>query len=627
MTEATVVKPMAKSKVAGMGPSLSSVSKKGRSRPNRIGLYAVEGWGKCLCMGTKVLMYDGHTKEVQDVKDGDRLMGPDGTSRTVRSTHAGFGPLYRVVQGDGSSYGCNADHLIPIAETDSTGRLTGRTSTVSVAKLCAMNPSQRATVRGLRSEGFERPEAELPIDPYILGVWLGDGTSTRPEVTTPEPEIEAALAGYAAAEGGVYRERRAPGAKTVRVLRSAGQKISPLSKQLLDAGVMPNKHVPHAYKTASRRQRLELLAGLVDTDGHRDGYRYEFTLKDEQLANDVAWIARSVGLRATVVPKEATCTNSPTQARGLYHRVRVSGRVHSVPCRVARKQAPPRTYDYAGLTTKIGVEPMDPGGFYGFELDGDHLFLLGDFTVTHNTSFACYTPNPIVMMTRGEDGLRKLLDNGLVPETAHFDDEATTWNEVLLGFQNLLIEDHQYKVAVLDVLNGAARLCVEHVTKVSFQNSAEKFNEWGRGWKVVPEEWQKLLDLMTRVNEKGVTPLLLAHADIKTVKNPEGPDYDQYTPRIPAQIWEPTQEWLDMILFGQLETFVKGEKDPKKKGKGVGGQDRILRCERTATAVAKNRHNLPEIIHCGTGAQNAWNALAAALVEGKRKAVLEPEGA
>lgn len=243
------------------------------------------------------------------------------------------------------------------------------------------------------------------------------------------------------------------------------------------------------------------------------------------------------------------------------------------------------------------------------------------------SSWGCMTPSPIFLMTKGEDGLRKLIENGLVPETPHFDDEATTWNELLLGVRALLVDEaHGYKTLVLDVLNGAAKLCVDHVCRTNFGGDMEKFNDYGRGWKIVPSEWQKFLDLLTQVNESGMTVLCLAHADVKTFKNPEGPDFDQYVPRMPPQLWEPTQEWSDMVLFGQLETFVAGEKDVKKKGKGVGGQDRVIRCERTATAVAKHRHGLPEIIPCGAGAKNAWNAFAAALVAGRQKAQAEAKG-
>lgn len=235
------------------------------------------------------------------------------------------------------------------------------------------------------------------------------------------------------------------------------------------------------------------------------------------------------------------------------------------------------------------------------------------------SSIACHTPDPIVLMTRGEDGLRTLLANRLVPETPHFDDEAATWNEVLLGVQELIVGDHEFKTLVVDTLNGAAALCVDHVTRVTYGGDAAKFADYGRGWKVVPGEWQKLLDTLGRLNEKGVSILLLAHADVKTFKNPEGLDFDRYTPRMPPQQWEPVEAWADMVLFGQLETFVKTDNPKASKGKAFGGQDRLLYCERTAVADAKNRHGLPAVIHCGQGADKAWEALAGALTKAREQ--------
>lgn len=240
------------------------------------------------------------------------------------------------------------------------------------------------------------------------------------------------------------------------------------------------------------------------------------------------------------------------------------------------------------------------------------------------SSLATHMPDPIFLMTPGEDGLLTLMDSGLVKETSYFSDEATSFGELILGVKELCVHEHNHRTLVIDTLNGAGRLCVQHVTEKSFQNSPEKFNDFGRGWKLVPSEWQKFLDALSAVGEKGMSTVLLAHADIRTFKNPEGADYDRYVPRLPSQLWETTQEWADIILFGQLETFVKTtDSKPGAKGKAssaADGQTRLLYCERTATADAKNRHGLPAVIDCGVGSSAAWSALAGALAAGKKTA-------
>lgn len=244
------------------------------------------------------------------------------------------------------------------------------------------------------------------------------------------------------------------------------------------------------------------------------------------------------------------------------------------------------------------------------------------------TSLACQFPEPVVLMSKGEDGLRKLLANGLVPETAHFDDEASNWNEALMALGELVVNNGGgFKTLVVDTLNGMARLCIDHVTNTQFNGSAEQFNSFGRGYKPAAAEWEKLKDKLTSLNEKGMTILLLAHADVKSFKNPEGTDYDRYTARMPhATMWEPMQEWADMILFGQLETFVKADDPKAKKGKALGGQNRLLYCQKTAVADAKNRHNLPAVISCGIGAENAFAALAKAIRDGREAAQVPAQG-
>jgi superfamily II DNA or RNA helicase len=145
------------------------------------------------------------------------------------------------------------------------------------------------------------------------------------------------------------------------------------------------KAIPHVYKTASESDRLEMLAGLIDTDGHFSHGMYDIIWKSEELANDTVFIARSLGFFAKVSKclKEATNSNAGKQP---YHRVSISGDVSRIPCKVARKKAPTRTQIKSVLKSGIDVQPIGRGEYFGFELEGDcKLFLLGDFQVTHNS--------------------------------------------------------------------------------------------------------------------------------------------------------------------------------------------------------------------------------------------------
>lgn len=227
-----------------------------------------------------------------------------------------------------------------------------------------------------------------------------------------------------------------------------------------------------------------------------------------------------------------------------------------------------------------------------------------------------------------EPGIR-LIRRGQVPE---FDSQMVEYRDrfaegiIACVRELLVVRDHGFKTLVIDTLNGAQNMLVAHMIQTEYGGTPSKFHDFGRGWKPSRDEWLKFVDVLTRVNASGVSILLLAHADIVKFQNPEGLDYDRYVPRMNKLLWEPVQEWADMVLFGQLETFVKAEpgQQQAKKGKAFGGQERLLYCERTAVADAKNRHNLPGITPCGQGAEGAWNALSTAMAEGHKLPPKEP---
>lgn len=166
-----------------------------------------------------------------------------------------------------------------------------------------------------------------------------------------------------------------------------------------------DKKVHPMYLRAPLAARLELLAGLMDTDGSLASGNYDFVSKSPDLAQDVAWLARSVGLAAYVSPCTKVCTNSKTKARGIYYRVQLSGDVAIVPCRIPRKKAKPRLQKKSVLRTGFSAELLGEGDYYGFSLDGDGRYVLGDFTITHNSgktsiafAFAAAVQVPVLVM-------------------------------------------------------------------------------------------------------------------------------------------------------------------------------------------------------------------------------------
>jgi hypothetical protein len=124
----------------------------------------------------------------------------------------------------------------------------------------------------------------------------------------------------------------------------------------------------------------------MDTDGHMAGGGFDFLSVSKALADDVTYLARSVGLRAKVSPSRKGCATAHGHFEGSYWRVSISGDCSIIPCRIERKRAPKRRQKKRAAVCGFTIELIsNHAPFYGFELDKDGLYLLGDFTVTHNT--------------------------------------------------------------------------------------------------------------------------------------------------------------------------------------------------------------------------------------------------
>lgn len=368
-----------------------------RAGKRRILLQLPTGGGKCLGRGTLVLMFDGTVKPVEEVIVGDKLIGPDSEPRKVLTTCCGTEPLYRIIPTKGDAYVVNESHILSLRLTGlgnlATGRFGGRKTgqivNISLKAYLAETPYFRHIAKGWRSGVDWKGGERLPIDPYFLGVWLGDGTSAMPHVTAIEPEIIEAVQAEASKRGLHVRIDESGERSPIHCITGGhrGGIENTLTRDLRSLKVLGDKHIPLIYKTASRTDRLALLAGLLDTDGHLNKPDcIDFVFKSRRLADDAIFLARGLGFAAYRKACRKTCTNNGIS--GDYHRFTVSGGINEIPSRLARKQSDPRQQKKSVLNVGIVAQPIGEGEYFGFEIDGDHMFLLGDFTVTHNTVMA-----------------------------------------------------------------------------------------------------------------------------------------------------------------------------------------------------------------------------------------------
>lgn len=344
------------------------------------------GLGKCHGKGTKILMADGTIKNVEDIKVGERLMGDNGTPRNVLSLAHGQEQMYKITLRNGDSFTCNESHILSL-QVSAGNRYKqyrgGDIVNISIKDYLQLPEWVKEKVLkaykkpidnfGWNNHGFD-------IEPYMYGLWLGDGNSRHFSFTinNNDTEVIQYIKNYAVKHNLEIREANENGDCTTYHLHKGTANSLPYKElNLVHVSAHNGKHVFPTYKYADRITRLQVLAGLLDTDGHLVDNVYEITTKFEELKEDILFIARSLGFSVSWSPK---IVNKKT-----YYRIFISGDTDTIPVLLPRKKATLRKQKKNPLLYSFTVEPLGMGDYYGFTLDGNHLYLLGDFTVTHNT--------------------------------------------------------------------------------------------------------------------------------------------------------------------------------------------------------------------------------------------------
>jgi len=354
--------------------------------PHIIVLYGQGGVGKCLGRGTKVIMYDGSVKNVEDVSSEDILMGPDSLPRHVLSTTKGFGPLYRVSQKNGKDYVCNDKHILSLKKEGTKNN--NDPVFVSAEEYMDKSMYWKKTHYGWKS-GVEFKESEVPIDPYWLGLWLGDGNSHKPSITVADKEVEIQeyLEKWASDNSYFIRKHKERGAHAWSFSRRKGSgfSVNGVLDNLRKLKVYQNKHIPTLYSINSSKIRLELLAGLLDSDGYmtKTGTLQLTTVKKE-IAEEAMFLIRSLGLKAFW--SESVKGIKSRNYSVVAYTISIGGDLSRIPTKILRKQGHDNPQKRS-LKCSIEVESIGDGEYFGFTIDGDHQFLLEDFTVTHNSAF------------------------------------------------------------------------------------------------------------------------------------------------------------------------------------------------------------------------------------------------
>jgi superfamily II DNA or RNA helicase len=371
------------------------------------------GFGKCLAKDTPILMYDGSIKKVQKIKIGDKIMGDDSKPRNVLSTIIGSEKMYDINSFNGNnSFTANGSHIlslkiisgrsfrvypepegclgneymkinyepIDVSYLKSMGAEKisedGCKMDISIKNYLLLPRSVKKRLRAYKTKVFfEKKEIQNYINPYFLGMWI----------ITPLAKKDNLFK---------YLKRY---------------------NHVKNLNQLPTQtKIPYEYKCNSEEIRQNLLAGIIDVAGKQfmntipkyqlnkiinkelqppssTTYQHFYAIKaPKSIAEDIVYIARSLGLASQL---------NYIYEEKLYKVVIYGPGLAQLPL-IVNKYRESYTDDTSHLESKINIKVnLTSNRYYGFTLDGNNRFLLGDFTVTHNTAMAIYLSSKIGLKT------------------------------------------------------------------------------------------------------------------------------------------------------------------------------------------------------------------------------------
>jgi phosphate starvation-inducible PhoH-like protein len=363
--------------------------------------------GRAQPVDRQVLAPDGF-RRIGDLRVGDLVVGSDGRPTPVLGVFPqGREQVFRLSTQDGASTLCSGEHLWAVAT--SSDRRAGRSFRVletqeMIDRLRAAHAHRFELPLVSRPVAFE--PREVPIDPYALGLLLGDGcltTSTTPSFSTGDPELalslEMALDGVELTHksGYDYVLRRQGGSRGGVIVANP---VTTVLRRLGLAGTRSaTKFVPSRYLMNSTEVRLGVLQGLLDTDGGpvtqaRRSCRIQFATTSPRLRDDVVFLVRSLGgvayrrTRAALGRAPGLANGRPVRHRSDAYVLDIRLPASIAPFRLTRKAGTYAAHGGGGRPMRF-VERIQPAGdaeTVCIQVAAqDSLYVTDDFLVTHNT--------------------------------------------------------------------------------------------------------------------------------------------------------------------------------------------------------------------------------------------------
>jgi phage terminase large subunit-like protein len=303
---------------------------------------------------------------------------------------------YRVTFSDRTMIVADAEHLwLTIARRHGAGKRHGHgqnlyqgvRTTEQIRQTLWIDEEKREANHAVPvASPLQCPEMDFPLPPYVLGAWLGDGTSASGGFTCADPEIVEEIR----REGVPVRHL---GVHTLRYWLGTGERAQAARDEspqaiLRSLGVLDRKHIPEAYLRGSIAQRVALLQGLMDTDGTVSKGQCVYTTTNPELRDGVLELLRSLGFKATLWTQHARLNR------------RIIGEVYDLQFwafadrpvfRLPRKRARQKRVGHPTRSRRrkiVGVEPTPSVPMRCLAVDSpSHLYLAGEAMIpTHNST-------------------------------------------------------------------------------------------------------------------------------------------------------------------------------------------------------------------------------------------------
>ena len=430
---------------------------------------------KCVDPNTKILMWDGTTKYAKDLKIGDTVISSDGLPSNIIKLCNGKDKMYSVVQEKYSTYTVNSKHKLVLCcpfhkqirwhdkikqwvvgwfdyenlnyrfkrfkinkdedeDEDKNIKLLlankfldmiddNNIFDIEIEKYIKLNKGTKRKLSGIKSTVVQWPEQDILIDPYILGMWLGDGMQKGNSFSSDDLELvekwknwgninDILITKYSKYYYGIISKSGKLNNINHKYLKN------PFKTNLEKYNLTNDKRIPKEYIINSRENRLKLLAGIVDTDGcvQDTGTTLVIVqgLNHSKLIEDIILLVKSLGFTCYHRIKNTQWKEYKTNniKNGKAHHLHISGKLEDIPVLLQRKKGVSPKIKNVHLSNIKKIIPQEEGEYIGFELDRNNRFLLGDFTVTHN----CKLEAPKINVEVKQADINKLLKWSVIEE-------------------------------------------------------------------------------------------------------------------------------------------------------------------------------------------------------------------